>query len=213
MCREPYHYGSYSCAEVKGLQVRWMQWNLQDRQQHSSQEQKKLMEKRKEDLRNRIQELEKDENWKEQHLRLCPKCGRAIEKVAGCNAMVCGRDTDGGRNVQDGCGHHFRWTSAKPYKKVKWDAHMKKVDVEKLSKDDVEGVRKEHAYWNCDVCRENVLGIRFSCINCPVFNVCQSCEEKGHYRHNETHVFDIVKEEKYDQEPERSQNALFSFFS
>lgn len=41
-------------------------------------------------------------------LKKCPKCGRLIEKLEGCDAMVCGNDAHGG-NAQNGCGHSFSW--------------------------------------------------------------------------------------------------------
>eukprot|EP01106_Pelomyxa_sp_JSP_P012815 TRINITY_DN3666_c0_g1_i3.p3 TRINITY_DN3666_c0_g1~~TRINITY_DN3666_c0_g1_i3.p3 ORF type:complete len:101 (-),score=23.53 TRINITY_DN3666_c0_g1_i3:358-660(-) len=46
-----------------------------------------------------LQELAKDEKYKEAHGRKCPKCGRIILKMGGCDSMVCGRDSHGG-NVQ-----------------------------------------------------------------------------------------------------------------
>ena len=33
-----------------------------------------------------------------QNLRCCPKCGRPIEKLEGCDSMKCGKDYHGGNN-------------------------------------------------------------------------------------------------------------------
>ncbi len=40
--------------------------------------------------------------WKAKNLRLCPHCGRPVERIDGCNSMVCGRDAQdkGGGNLQ-----------------------------------------------------------------------------------------------------------------
>ena len=45
-----------------------------------------------------------------------------------------------GSNVQDGCGHKFQWTSARPYKKMKWDDALKNVDQNQISSDDINKV-------------------------------------------------------------------------
>ena len=49
--------------------------------------------------------------------RSCPRCGRAIEKVEGCDVMVCGKDADGVGRGPDGrlvgCGAKFFWSQAR----------------------------------------------------------------------------------------------------
>ena len=42
------------------------------------------------------------------NLKKCPACRRLIEKMEGCDSMVCGRNSDGG-NQQAGCGFTFQW--------------------------------------------------------------------------------------------------------
>lgn len=195
VCRERYHYGPYSYADVKGLEVAWMQWNLRDRKQILSREQEEVVKLRKQELKKRMEDLKRDEDWKEQNLKLCPNCSRAIEKTGGCDSMVCGRDTDGGANVQDGCGHHFSWSSAHPYKKAKWDDHLKKVDQTKITEDELIKVRRDHGVWNCDCCANKILGIRFECVHCPSYSICQDCETKGTSHHPQEHVFRIIEEE------------------
>ena len=37
---------------------------------------------------------------------------------------------------------------------------------------------------------EPIVGLRFSCIHCPEFNVCSKCE-KTHFKHPTDHVFRI----------------------
>lgn len=35
-------------------------------------------------------EYDRMEDWKESRCRCCPKCGRVVEKLSGCDLMVCG---------------------------------------------------------------------------------------------------------------------------
>jgi hypothetical protein len=58
--------------------------------------------------------LEKDEKWKADNCRQCPKCQRVLAKSGGCDAMKCGGYFHGG-NAESGCGALFRWCEAKPY--------------------------------------------------------------------------------------------------
>ena len=45
--------------------------------------------------------------------------------------------TNHNSNIQDGCGHKFQWTSARPYKKMKWDDQLKNVNENQISADDI----------------------------------------------------------------------------
>lgn len=36
-------------------------------------------------------EYDRMEDWKESRCRCCPKCGRVVEKLSGCDLMVCGK--------------------------------------------------------------------------------------------------------------------------
>lgn len=71
-------------------------------------------ENRNRELRRRYDELLHDERYKAQNCRLCPSCGRVVERIEGCDTMVCGQDAHGG-NVQSGCGHRFNWAQANAY--------------------------------------------------------------------------------------------------
>jgi hypothetical protein len=62
----------------------------------------------------RLIQLILDEEWKEQHLRLCPHYARPVEHTGGCMQMMCGRDAHGG-NVQAECNRPFYWNAARPY--------------------------------------------------------------------------------------------------
>ena len=66
-------------------------------------------------MRNR-QTVEQDEQWKRTNCRVCPHCGRVIQKNKGCDTMRCGYDTDGGPIAgHPGCGRGFKWSTAEPY--------------------------------------------------------------------------------------------------
>ena len=71
-------------------------------------------EKRNRELRGRYEELINDERYKADNCRLCPSCGRVIQRLEGCDSMVCGQDAHGG-NVQSGCGAKFNWAQAQRY--------------------------------------------------------------------------------------------------
>jgi hypothetical protein len=76
--------------------------------------QKNENENRNRDLRRRYEELMNDEQYKTQSCRLCPSCKRVVQRLEGCDTMICGRDAHGG-NVQSGCGTKFNWAQAQPY--------------------------------------------------------------------------------------------------
>ncbi|CAM9496015.1 unnamed protein product, partial [Ectocarpus sp. 4 AP-2014] len=127
--RSPYHYAA-ECNEVVRLSREWSHWlsegkaaflgamaaqddqhrALLDRHNRRKEEHDRAV---KEVERVRL-EYERMEEWKEQRCRCCPHCGRTIEKLSGCDMMVCGVDAHGG-NVQNGCGKSFLWSQARPY--------------------------------------------------------------------------------------------------
>jgi len=65
-------------------------------------------------LEQRHNDLIEDEKWKTINCKACPHCNRPIQKMEGCDSMVCGKDAHGG-NVQQGCGKQFAWSSSKAY--------------------------------------------------------------------------------------------------
>lgn len=121
-----------------------------------------------------------------QHLRCCPHCGRAVEKLRGCDWMKCGEDYHGG-NKQQGCGKSYKWTAAPPYRSSDSAFLMEKPLA--FVKDEVKTHHGE--FVRCDICQseDGITGILFQCIHCPCFNVCEGCEED--LVHVKDHVFDI----------------------
>lgn len=77
----------------------------------------------------RFEDLQKDEDYKEAHCRLCPQCGKTVQKLEGCDSMKCGTDYHGG-NQQTGCGASFNWGSARPYHRGRDTANLPKPVAE-----------------------------------------------------------------------------------
>ena len=106
--------------------------------------------------------------------------------------MICGQDTHGG-NKQHGCGKAFNWSAAAPYRATD-TSHLKAlkvVDERTL----LEG-RTHHGEYHCDVCNKQIVGLRFACIHCPCFNICEVCEPNSEHnivRHTHTHLFQLSR--------------------
>ncbi len=71
-------------------------------------------EQRNDELRKSYNDLLVDEQYKAQNCRLCPKCRRLLDHVAGDDSMICGLNYHGG-DVQTGCGKKFDWRKAARY--------------------------------------------------------------------------------------------------
>jgi len=226
MCRKNYHYRT-SCQEAVGLETDWMRWNLTGRAAYRSQldlDQKKLQDfenegkrvaARNEELKQRYQELFQDEQWKEQNCHGCPHCSRPIQKLDGCDSMVCGSDYHGG-NVQNGCGQRFQWSTSKPYKSQgiqgPVEENFKAVKPLPVSK-------VHHGEWlTCDNCNQNIVGLRFMCVHCASYNLCEDCE----YKVDHKHVFKVLGEQEREKElippipnhpPPKLPSSLSSLFA
>ena len=109
-CGGAYHY-VLACAEVAQASAGWLRWQdggrakyLADTHQAAAAASAatEAAAAAAREAAARLEELRRDEQWKAAHLRLCPHCGRPVERVDGCDKMVCGRDADdkGGGNRQ-----------------------------------------------------------------------------------------------------------------
>lgn len=207
--KTPYHYRT-TCDEANKIKINWEWWLAEGKANHGVQSAdqkaafkksvkvyKSEMAKRAQEkalLDKRFEDLQRDEQWKAQHCRHCPACGRAVEKLQGCDAMVCGTDAHGG-NRQNGCGQSFRWSTAAPYQSNN-ELPQAIADRNKL----LEGLKapekqKEvrHGLFQCTLCNNPITGLRFCCINCEVYDLCQKCES-GNNGHPKTHAFQIIQE-------------------
>jgi hypothetical protein len=172
-CVDVYHYRS-TCAERIDLRDDWRRWVGADRatywQQNEEMAAKAAVAAKRE--RARIDGLKRDEGrdeaWKAANCRHCPHCDRLVNKLEGCDAMCCGQDAHGG-NLQHGCGHRFSWSAARPYRAVLPGAHLATAAV---PSDD----KRRHEHESCDHCRGDIVGLRFECVNCESFVLCERCE-------------------------------------
>ncbi|GAB5370602.1 hypothetical protein AAMO2058_001507400 [Amorphochlora amoebiformis] len=199
LCRsQPYHH-TIDCHQVPDVRAQYTQWVTQDREAYlgvmaliSSEYKKKLEEFNKQKLRHDkekdritslIKQFEKDEKWKARHCRHCPKCSRIVEKIDGCDAMICGKNYHGG-GKQNGCGAKFNWSSASRYRAGK--AKQKRLNFDKIrpEKELDKWVELDGEPMKCELCKDQIMGIRLQCVNCPYFNICATCEP-GAMEHQE----------------------------
>jgi len=192
LCRGPYHYGPWSCEKVQEFASTWAAWCLSSgRQQRIAEIEEEAFRQRAAYIKEKHLRFVADEQWKSKHLRHCPACNRLIQKVSGCDAMVCGQDAHGG-NTQHGCGHKFRWTAAAQYEaKASDDVELDPIYGEEERKMARAGVRHPD-FLKCDGCRREIVGWRFSCLHCPCFELCEDCEVSS--GHDVSHVFRIVRD-------------------
>ncbi|CAM9790852.1 unnamed protein product [Ectocarpus fasciculatus] len=210
--RSPYHYGA-ECDEVVRLSREWSHWlsegkaaflgvmaaqddqhrALLDRHNKRKDEHDRAV---KEAERVRL-EYERMEEWKEQRCRCCPHCGRTIEKLSGCDIMVCGVDAHGG-NVQNGCGARFSWALARPYQ-----ADRGECKATPFTEQEPEAAARSRHFiadgiaLRCDRCHRDVVGPLFRCVHCPSFACCLECQDvvSNDPRHVH-HIFRVVNGDK-----------------
>ena len=226
-CRQPYHFRS-TCAEALRINVRWvrfLQTELTDflvaavkvdpdqygaaLKEHTKA--KGALDEATRDALSRFDELRKMEQWKEKHCRHCPKCHRVVEKLSGCDQMVCGTDTDTGGNQQRGCGKRFSWQQAPVYQ----------ADLRSAAEDGEGGARSierrlqldarelhllcEGSPVCCDGCGAAVVGPRLQCVQCAgSVDLCVRCVGRAvrsdrfclrdGTRHRKDHVFRRIRQ-------------------
>lgn len=137
----------------------------------------------------RMRRLTADEEWKAEHCRVCPNCDRIVEKMDGCDTMVCGRNAHGDEaghnhalNQQDGCGLNFGFRGAAKYKANLTHPHLLVMPE----------VLQPHPSLTCDACKGELHGVRIHCVHCQSFNLCVKCEANGAAKkHPAEHVFEI----------------------
>lgn len=208
-CRQaPYHFHG-ECSQVQGLRQSWLEWVSGGREEYfqcplddyvGHLEACKDRIKALEEGLQRHREVLRDEEWKANNCRLCPGCRRPIEKMDGCNAMVCGQNYHGG-NMQPGCGRKFNWSEALRYTAVVGDCHPKKPNAPTSPRDNRRGLGVFHPFVNCHLCGsggQGIKGLRFRCIHCEDVSVCTRCSLQLSKHHAADHVFEIMYESDYD---------------
>lgn len=210
LCREIFHYDT-SCAEVRAAAGRWDAWVQTGREEtlrakaredatwkarlDEYQHKKDKHSRENQDAMRRRAELGRDEDWKEQNCRLCPNCGRCIERMSGCDSMICGADAHGG-NAQNGCGRAFNWNSAKRYvKSVTGGPAVPEFAETAPERANTDITIAEGITLTCDMCRGPITGLGFRCVNCPgQFSVCLACESRVTAgAHNGHHIFRALR--------------------
>ncbi|CAF1281222.1 unnamed protein product [Didymodactylos carnosus] len=109
--------------------------------------------------------------------------------------MICGQDTDGGGNVQSGCGAAFNWSQASAYRA----SLNEQPNFEKFIR---EAPRRGRSYddqlncgyiYSCDSCKQDVDTFLFSCIHCRSVSYCEKCEQNNTLRHHQQYPDHIFK--------------------
>lgn len=146
----------------------------------------------------RKKEFMEMEDWKAKNCKCCPHCKRVINKIDGCDSMVCGRNYHGG-DVQNGCGQGFNWSSAPAYVPQSAEHITKAVAVEVGEVPDghkmfweIDGV-----YLRCAMCKFAIRGPLFLCIDCLACCACLRCANgmgsaTGGQHLPDSHVFSIL---------------------
>jgi hypothetical protein len=139
-CRQPFHWNS-TCAEALRLSARWVRF-LQDElspflmaavrldgerwapvlQMHAGA--KGALDEATKEALSRFDELRQMELWKQKHCRRCPYCTRVVEKIDGCDMLICGGNYHGG-NQQRGCGKQFIWGDGQPNSSIPYEADLR----------------------------------------------------------------------------------------
>ncbi|KAL7564492.1 hypothetical protein ACA910_017958 [Epithemia clementina (nom. ined.)] len=191
-CSNLYHYHGTTCIEFQQMKRSWHNWFVYGKSLYwkDSKNKRSLVAAIAEQQRVRnVQRTEMaDERYKAAHCRHCPFCARLVERVSGCDHMVCGHDSESGRNRQPGCRRMFQWNTAKPYQPITAGQNVKYVTPREDYK------RFHHVDKVCDQCGSTeIRGLLLECVNCPNYRICEKCDFYGgaQHRHVSSHVFSI----------------------
>ena len=215
LCKNTYHY-NVDCEQIPGLERTWMEWLTVGRGQYLEElsaadaafeeqlnefnEVREAHEREVQAALARLRENEEDEAWKAANCRRCPSCDRVVNKVAGCDSMVCGRNYHGG-DQQNGCGASFNWQNANPY--VAASASHIQVEPDLDVEAPEHSIRTEHfliegVRLRCDLCQQDIFGPSFKCVACPAFTVCLRCQPRvvADTSPHSGHVFDVIMDDR-----------------
>jgi len=204
----PYHYGC-RCDELIDHVRASLEWVESGRDAYinkaavQSEEYFKLLSVRKarsteaKEARERYQQLVLDEKYKAKTCKMCPHCGRVIEKLSGCDHMVCGTDASGG-NAQKGCGKRFSWNSAPKYAaNVGGVGAPSSSNLAAPSRDPKllhEHMLCEGVPLCCDLCQNAIVGARLKCLHCVSFNMCLTCSINIGHEIESKHLCTVIFE-------------------
>jgi len=186
LCRCTYHYRS-TCQEVSY----WK--SMQDqRRTHSNGRRETVLQREQEEMDSRRTIAE--------DTTPCPKCTSPIIKMDGCNHMTCAlckfefcwlclapfyHTSSHGLKHRGPCMPHRRDSTAEALRR-QWNEETRKSEFPISSAIGNPPLALEEVA--CDACNAGpLLDVYYSCLNCPSFNLCSSCEQSGHY-HPPEHV-------------------------
>ena len=189
----PYHFNT-QCEEIATLRGEYTEWMTRGRQAFLRQRaemdasfrkqlqdyeaDKARVEAEKRQLEVVAQQAAADEAYKAQNCKMCPSCGRIVQKTGGCDSMVCGQDAHGG-NKQQGCGHSFSWPSAPAYRAQDVQPRQIQFNREQPQQMIHRWLLCPDQDQNCDACAGPIVGPKFTCINCESLTICATCESLG----------------------------------
>jgi len=202
-CKKLPHYRGTTCSEAMQIIASWTRWVSKDRAEFYRKI--GMTAKRANDQARRAAQrardiLAQDEAWKGANCRLCPHCDRIVDKIDGCDRVLCGRDCDANVNHQHGCGRHFYFSKAKKYV----PAAAKRIPFKPMRAEDllkphiVARIDGRGIPFMCSSCHDPIKGPRFQCLHCPSFDICMKCEkqyvEGGGSRqvHSPKHAFKVI---------------------
>ncbi|KAL7569567.1 hypothetical protein ACA910_013933 [Epithemia clementina (nom. ined.)] len=191
-CNDIYHYRT-TCFELQEMKRERQNWILHGRSKYweKSQDESRLQalaaSKAERERVGRVKQIEyADESYKATRCRHCPHCGRLVERIGGCELMLCGEDSHGG-NTQPGCRRSFSWNAARPYRPVELGRNVK-YQAPPVEQSD----KYHHVHEICDRCgTTEVRGLLFECLNCPCYRVCEQCEIDIEKNHINGHSFGV----------------------
>jgi len=142
------------------------------------------------------------EDEKAKTCKRCPHCNRVVVRTEGCDSMICGKDYHGESKIIQGCGQNFYWTEAPEYQIPQPSENvitqLLEQAVQRSSRSNARNPFQHHI--PCRVCGNQITGLKFGCVLCPDFQVCEECEaDQGHFmgNHPRDHVFRIYLDEQH----------------
>ena len=195
-----------SCADMKKYEEAWEAWKNGGRDAILSDLQKARDDRTKseEERRKAINDAASARMVEETSVR-CPgpeggpPCNRLIQRVSGCNFMICGEDvhkTDPKmKNV--GCGTHFRFSVEREKQQERMAEerarHLALVQGE-VRFLPAEQIANRLRPFSCSWFDHQVRGYGLECLACDNFFVCLTHEMLAREEHRREHVFRIYKD-------------------
>ena len=103
----------------------------------------------------------------------CPFCSKLVERIEGCDSMVCGRDYHGDKQL-GGCGGYFDWSmqpSLQPDDIEPADTIGEQLNFTMPNYDlRFASATAVPTQARCDQCYKQIVGTRFDCVRCASYD-------------------------------------------